>query len=266
MNYTSQGNAALTVVGDAVEESKESSLVLRGLVLLAQFHGVAADVDQLAHEAGAGDGPLDDITLVLLTRKLGLKAKVVTPVLGRLAIANLPALALCEKGDAFIITRINGEQALIHDLSEQRPQTITAVSQRRAELETAEASIVPLEEATRITRMRAEDYGRLVEGKYVGRHDYLLREQERIAAERDLLTQRNRAREIRSALLAADEELKVLVTDFRQQALNGLREAEEQIGQMLPELSKVAQRNRLMALRAPVEGTVQQLSVHTAGA
>lgn len=128
----SHGNAALSVVGDVVEETKESDLALRGLVLLAQFHGVAADADQLAHEAGASAGPLDDTTLVLLARKLGLKAKVVTPVAGRLAMANLPALALCETGDAFIIARINGDQALVHDLRLQRPQTITldALKQR----------------------------------------------------------------------------------------------------------------------------------------
>lgn len=128
----SQGNAALSVVGDVVEEVRESGLALRGLVLLAQFHGVAADAEQLAHEAGAGDAPLEDTALVLLARKLGLKAKVVTPVAARLGMANLPALALCETGDAFIIARINGDQALIHDLRLQRPQTITveALKQR----------------------------------------------------------------------------------------------------------------------------------------
>jgi hemolysin D len=165
--------------------------------------------------------------------------------------------------------RIAAEQALARSqfeaLQARRHNLLAVIAQRRAELETTEASIRPLDESARISRTRAEDYGRLVEGKYVGRHDYLLREQERIAAERDLTTQRNRVREIRSALLAADEELRVLVTDFRQQALDGLRVAEEQIGQMTPEVSKAGQRDRLMALRAPVSGTVQQLAVHTVG-
>ncbi|HHW4682825.1 MAG TPA: hypothetical protein ACQGQI_06570 [Xylella sp.] len=34
--------------------------------------------------------------------------------------------------------------------------------------------------------MRSEDYARLLKDQYVGRHEYLLREQERITAERDL--------------------------------------------------------------------------------
>ena len=78
-------------------------------------------------------------------------------------------------------------------------------------------------------------------------------------------TQRNRVQELRSALLAAREELRVLVTDTRQQALDELRKAQEQIGQMGPEVAKTGQRNRQMTLRAPVDGTVQQLAVHTVG-
>jgi hemolysin D len=165
--------------------------------------------------------------------------------------------------------RVDAEQALARSqyeaLQARRHNLQALISQRRAELETTQASIQPLDESARISRTRAEDYAKLVEGKYVGRHDYLLREQERIAAERDLATQRNRVQEIRSALLAADEELRVLVTDFRQQTLDGLRTAEEQIGQMGPEVSKAGQRDRLMTLRAPVAGTVQQLAVHTVG-
>jgi len=165
--------------------------------------------------------------------------------------------------------RVAAEQALArsqHEALQARRHNLQAlIAQRRAELETTQAGIRPLDESARISRTRAEDYAKLVEGKYVGRHDYLLREQERIAAERDLATQRNRVQEIRSALLAADEELRVLVTDFRQQTLDGLRAAEEQIGQMNPEVSKAGQRDRLMTLRAPVSGTVQQLAVHTVG-
>ena len=107
----SQGNAALSVVGDEVAGTQADSLALRGLVLLAQFHGIAADAEQLAHECAADDGQVDDTTLVLLARRLGLKAKLTTPPAERLAMANLPALALGSDGDAFIISRINSDEA-----------------------------------------------------------------------------------------------------------------------------------------------------------
>ncbi|QNR98808.1 HlyD family type I secretion periplasmic adaptor subunit [Stenotrophomonas sp. 169] len=165
--------------------------------------------------------------------------------------------------------RVEDEQALArsqYEALEARRHSLQAmIAQRRAELATTLAAVQPLEESARISKLRADDYRGLLDGNYVGRHDYLLREQERIAGESDLATQRNRVQEVRSALLAAEEELRVLVTDFRQQTLDGLRAAQEQIGQMAPEVSRSGRRDHQMTLRAPVAGTVQQLAVHTVG-
>jgi hemolysin D len=187
---------------------------LRGLVLLARFHGIAADEQQLAHDYGRGGEALDESALMLAAKHEGLKAN---------------------------------------------------IEQRRAELRTTEATLAPFGESARIAKSRAEDFARLLENKYVGRHDYLLREQERISAERDLAMQNNRVQEIRSSLSAAEEELRVLVADMRQQTLDQLRQANEQVAQLTPEVAKTGQRDGLMALRAPVDGTVQQLAVHTVG-
>ncbi len=147
----------------------------------------------------------------------------------------------------------------------KRQSLLASIAQRRAELGTVQALIEPLEQTVNITRTRSEDYAELVEGQYVGRHDYLRIEEERIAAERDLAAQRNRLHEVRSALDGAREELRVLVSDTRQQTLDGLRQAREQVQQFTPEVARTGQRDRLMGLRAPVDGTVQQLAVHTVG-
>ncbi|MGX1997346.1 HlyD family type I secretion periplasmic adaptor subunit [Xanthomonas axonopodis pv. cassiae] len=165
--------------------------------------------------------------------------------------------------------RVANEQQLVSsqfDAFQARRHNLQAsIAQRQAELQTTQDAIEPLAESARISKVRAEDYARLVEGKYVGRHDYLLREQERIAAESQLATQRNRLQEIRSATSAAQEELRVLVTDTRQQALDALRQASEQAGQLTQDVAKTGQRDKLMALHAPVDGTIQQLAVHTVG-
>lgn len=147
----------------------------------------------------------------------------------------------------------------------KRDSLLALVSQRRAEEQTVQALIGPLQETAHIARTREGDYAKLIEGKFVGRHDYLLRQQERIAAERDLASQRSRLQETKSALSGAQEELRVHTADMRQQTLDGLRQAREQAAQFAPEVSKTTQRNALMQLRAPVAGTVQQLAVHTVG-
>jgi hemolysin D len=139
------------------------------------------------------------------------------------------------------------------------------VAQKQAELRTVESAIVPLEQYLEISRTRVADYEKLLDKNYVPRQDYLLRKQERITAERDLTQQSSRRAELRSAITGAKEELSVTVADTRRQLLDELRQAREEIQQLEPEVARTIQRNAWMQLRAPVDGTVQQLAVHTIG-
>ncbi|MBK9327635.1 MAG: type I secretion system permease/ATPase [Hydrogenophilales bacterium] len=99
------------------------------LIMLARFHGVAAEPAQLAHEFGEG-GPFGITQILLAARKLGLKAKAVRAASARLAAMPLPALALGRQGGFFILARVDEDQALIHDPQAGKPQTLS-----RAELE-----------------------------------------------------------------------------------------------------------------------------------
>ncbi|QSX75871.1 type I secretion system permease/ATPase [Lysobacter arenosi] len=122
-----QGSAALAVVERTDSSEDQPDLALHGLVLLAQFHGVAADAAQLAHEFGRTGERFDEATLVLAAKRLGLKAKVVTQPIARIAMATLPAMALVPDGDPFIVAKVNDDQVLIHDLVEKRPRAISQV-------------------------------------------------------------------------------------------------------------------------------------------
>lgn len=94
---------------------------LQGLVLLAQFHGIAADAAQLRHDAGQGNQPFDETALLIAAKRLGLKAKVVRQPAERLDRVALPALALMNDGTAFVVAKVDDEKVLIHDLALQRP-------------------------------------------------------------------------------------------------------------------------------------------------
>lgn len=147
-----------------------------------------------------------------------------------------------------------------------RQQSLQAsISIRRAEAHTVQSQIGPLEESVRIARERTANLASLLDSQYISRHDYLTREQERVDMERLLTAQQARLQETQSAISAASDELRVLNAETRQRTLDGLRQAREQIGQFTAEVSKTQQRSQLMQLRAPVDGTVQQLSIHTVG-
>jgi hemolysin D len=147
-----------------------------------------------------------------------------------------------------------------------KKQSLEAVvTQKQAELRTVESAIAPLEQYLEISQARVRDYELLLNKNYVPKQEYMLRKQERINAERDLAGQRSRREELRSAIASAQKERMVTLTDTRRQWQDELRQAQEQIQQFGPELIKATQRDSLMRLRAPVDGTVQQLATHTVG-
>jgi subfamily B ATP-binding cassette protein HlyB/CyaB len=108
---------------EAVETTTDQPL--QGLVLLAQFHGIAADAAQLRHDAGRGNQPFDETALLLAAKRLGLKAKVVRQPAERLDRVALPALALLDDGTAFVVAKVDDEKVLIHDLALQRPSVLS---------------------------------------------------------------------------------------------------------------------------------------------
>lgn len=98
---------------------------LLGLVLLAQFHGVAANPSQLSHQFGRGTEPFNETELLLTAKSLELKARIIKQSADRVGMAALPALALSPTGAHFIIARTDGDKILIHDLKAGRPAVLT---------------------------------------------------------------------------------------------------------------------------------------------
>jgi subfamily B ATP-binding cassette protein HlyB/CyaB len=91
-------NSAVPPASDARSDTR-----LRALLMIAAFHGIAADEAQLRHEFGAE--AFDDRTLLLACGALGLSARLVRQPPDRLAQAPLPAIAFDREGRAFIVAR-----------------------------------------------------------------------------------------------------------------------------------------------------------------
>ncbi|MFA8356916.1 HlyD family type I secretion periplasmic adaptor subunit [Burkholderia ubonensis] len=98
---------------------------------------------------------------------------------------------------------------------------------------------------------RASDYAMLARDNDVSRHAYLEKEQSRI----DLEGQVAEARNQREALVA----------ETRKVAQDALEEAEHKINDASQDAARAGAQSDLLKLVAPVDGTVQQLTVHTVG-
>lgn len=108
---------------DDIAQDRDAGLA--ALVLIARFHGIAADSSQLRHSAGIKYAPFEAGELILSARSLGLKTRRVRVPLGRLASTPFPALALDKDGQHFILAGCKDEKALVLDRGENTSRQIS---------------------------------------------------------------------------------------------------------------------------------------------
>jgi len=95
------------------------------LVMLARFHQIAADPDQLAHQFKASGEVFGKTEILLAAKHLGLQAKPVKTTIDRLDRTPLPAMAADSSGGYFILARFDADKALIHDPKAERPEVVS---------------------------------------------------------------------------------------------------------------------------------------------
>lgn len=120
-----------------------------------------------------------------------------------------------------------------------------------AKLTRLDGEIVRYTEALPLATQRADDYKALMADNTVSRHAWLEKEQARV----DLHGQLADAKNQRSALIA----------QARKEAHDAQVEAQKIIGAGVQDQRRAGEHSKLLKLRAPVDGTVQQLMVHTVG-
>lgn len=136
---------------------------------------------------------------------------------------------------------------------------------RTAELDTTERQIQKLSETAPLARERAEAYRALVAQQYVSRQDYLEKEQTRIEQEQELRVQQSHANELKAGITEQRHSIEAAEEQFRREQFDALNQAQQQLPQYVAEETKAGQQVKRMLLTAPVDGTVQQLVVHTTG-
>jgi hemolysin D len=139
------------------------------------------------------------------------------------------------------------------------------IAQRVAELHSTQELVVKLEQTLPIAQQRAQNYKNLVDKNFVSKHGYLDREQARIEQQADLASQKSRLQELDAAIRQARSQRTELGAETRRIHLDSVNEGQQKIAALEQEQLKADARNRLTTLTSPVDGTVQQLAIHTVG-
>jgi hemolysin D len=139
------------------------------------------------------------------------------------------------------------------------------ILQRNAEIQSAQAQVASLRQTVPIATQLAEDYQRLLAQQYVARHEYLEKEQARLDLQRQLSVQQASVLQSTAAQGEARRRREGVVAQNRRAMLDLQQQANQKAASLVEELAKARYQETLTSLNAPVDGTVQQLAIHTVG-
>jgi hemolysin D len=161
------------------------------------------------------------------------------------------------------------QQQLLRDqLAEYQARVEAAqhvIAQRKAAVDATLENIRRLEATVPMETERAGAFKRLMERDAVTKLDYLQAEEQRIDKLQELAGQRQKLRQDQAALAEAEKNRRALVSEFQQTKQADLSAIETKAASLSQEVTKAGQKAELQRLISPIDGVVQQLSVHTVG-
>jgi hemolysin D len=194
-----------------------------------------------------------------------------------LDVARLASvLAAVEGGDAAFVppdgalpAQVALQRTLAASQLDELRAKLAGLDRQRAQSEANRAAVAATVEKLALSipllRQRVEVRRKLMEKEIGSRMQYLELQQDLVEHEQDLAVQQARLEEAKAALAGLAEQRRQAEQEFRRTNLADLAQAQEKAAGLREELVKARQHAELQTLTAPVDGTIQQLVVHTVG-
>jgi hemolysin D len=164
---------------------------------------------------------------------------------------------------------IERTHAAMRAQAEQQAAKIAAldrqIEQKRAEASAIATLIDKLKAGLPYVEEAADMRDKLMKLEFGNRIAYLDAQLKLSEQRHDLVVQRHRAEEVASAIRALEAQRQQTVAEYTRGIMGELAEAEPKAAQFAEDLIKAEKRLRDQTLRAPIDGTVQQLVLHTVG-
>ena len=139
------------------------------------------------------------------------------------------------------------------------------IAQKQAEGREIQAAIDKIEASLPLLIEQRDIRAAVLRTQYGSKLLYLQTQQQVVESQHELEGQKHRRDENIQALAALSRQREEIEAGYRKGLLSDLAKAEMQESEHQEDINKSAMKRELRTLRAPVEGAVQQLSVHTLG-
>ncbi|WP_316233817.1 HlyD family type I secretion periplasmic adaptor subunit [Bradyrhizobium sp. SZCCHNPS2010] len=139
------------------------------------------------------------------------------------------------------------------------------IEQKRAEAQSVQAAIAKIDATLPFLEETADIRRKAKEIQYGNQIAYLDAESRRIDQQNERIVQSRKLVEIEAARLALEQQLIQTKSGFERQVLSELADAEKKVEELAQDIVKAERKIEEQVLRAPVDGAVQQLALHTVG-
>lgn len=159
---------------------------------------------------------------------------------------------------AYLIKQTAEYRAKIEALDRQRDQ-------KQAEFETVQANIAKLSAVMPIVQQRVDIRKTSSDREYTSKFQYLEIQQLLVEQQSEMLVQRSRGQETTAAIAVLRETRAQAAAEYHRTLFSQLAEAERKADGLVYDVTKFQQKINAQRLTAPINGTVQQLAIHTVG-
>jgi membrane fusion protein, hemolysin D len=139
------------------------------------------------------------------------------------------------------------------------------IAQNEASRAGSSTQVEKLKQSIPLLKQRVDIFKDLFDKGWGQKPQYLDLAQQLIEHQQDLQAQNEKVKETTAAIAALQEQRRQAEAEFRRTNLSDLADAEQKAAAFREQLAGAQQRQKLQTLTAPVNGTVQQLAVHTVG-
>jgi membrane fusion protein, hemolysin D len=157
-----------------------------------------------------------------------------------------------------LISETSEQAAKLAELDRQR-------GQKEAERATIAAGIAKLQAVVPVIQERVDVRKTLLEKALTSKLLYLTDYQDLVSMQQDILVQQNKLRESDAAIAALRETRDRTEAEYRSDIFTELTKAQQRAAGLAQDEVKAERQTKLQVLKAPVDGVVQQLAVHTVG-
>jgi len=182
-------------------------------------------------------------------------------------LSGRPAVFRAPEGTPADIARTQDQlvRSAVAEYEAQRSALRQGRAERAAELAGTEAEIAKLRQTLPLVDQQLAARRGLASRGHFSKLKLLEYEQLRVEHLRNIDVQESNAAKARAAVANIEAQLRQLREEFGRKAATDLSQAEDDSGVRSEELRKSERRQTYQEIRSPVDGTVQQLAVHTVG-